>query len=128
MDKNDLGLLLLRIGLAGVFLWFGIDKFFNSSAWQHFIPDWFPMLIPAPAFILLLGVVETIVGALVLFGLFTRFAAGLAALMLIPIIISLGYNEIGVRDFGLFLLALGISALGAGKYSLDAKFFKAIEQ
>jgi hypothetical protein len=44
--------------------------------------------------------------------------------MLIPIIISLGYNEIGVRDFGLFLLALGVSALGAGEYSLDAKFFK----
>ncbi len=124
MNKNALGLLLLRIGLASVFLWFGIDKFFNSSAWQNFIPDWFPMLMPAEAFILLLGVVETIVGVLVLFGLFTRFAAGLAALMLIPIIISLGYNEIGVRDFGLFLLALGLSALGAGAYSLDAKFFK----
>lgn len=124
MNKNALGLLLLRIGLGSVFLWFGIDKFFNSSVWQHFIPDWFPMLIPAEAFILLLGVVETIVGVLVLFGLFTRFAAGLAALMLIPIIISLGYNEIGVRDFGLFLLALGVSALGAGEYSLDAKFFK----
>ena len=126
--KSDFGLLSLRVGLGGVFLWFGIDKFFHSTAWQNFIPDWFPMLIPAQAFILLLGIVEAIVGALVLFGLFTRFAAGLAALMLIPIIISLGYNEIGVRDFGLFLLALGLSALGAGEYSLDAKFFKQTDQ
>ncbi len=124
MNKDEVGKLLLRIGLGGVFLWFGIDKFFHSSAWQNFIPDWFPMLIPGSAFILLLGVVETLVGALVLFGLFTRIAAVIAALMLIPIIISLGYNEIGVRDFGLFLLALGVSALGAGEYSLDAKVFK----
>jgi uncharacterized membrane protein YphA (DoxX/SURF4 family) len=124
MDKRAAGLLLLRIGLGGVFLWFGIDKFFHGSAWQHYIPGWFPMLIPAPTFIFLLGVVETIVGAFVLFGLFTRIAAVVAALMLIPIIISLGYNEIGVRDFGLLFLALGVSVLGSGDYSLDAKFFK----
>ena len=124
MDKNDLGLLLLRIGLGSVFLWFGIDKFFHASVWQHYIPAWFPMLIPASAFILLMGVVETVVGAFVFFGLFTRLAAGLASLMLIPIIFSLGYNEIGVRDFGLLFLALGISQLGAGVYSLDAKWRK----
>ena len=127
MSKN-VGLLFLRIGLAGVFLWFGIDKFFNYESWQHFIPDWFPMLIPATSFILLLGIVETLIALLVLFGFFTRIAAGVAALMLIPIIISLGYNEIGVRDFGLLLLALGIAFLGAGAYSLDAKFFKTREQ
>ena|SRR3990172_859580 len=124
MNKNDLGLLLLRIGLGSVFLWFGIDKFFHPNIWVNYIPPWFPMLIPVSAFILLLGIVETLIGALVLFGLFTRFAAGLSALMLIPIIISLGYTEIGVRDFGLLLLALGVSALGAGIYSLDAKVFK----
>ena len=124
MNKNALGLLLLRIGLGSVFLWFGIDKFFHSIVWQNFIPDWFPMLIPAEAFILLLGVVETLVGILLLLGLFTRFAAGLAALMLIPIIISLGYNEIGVRDFGLFMLAFGLACLGAGEFSLDAKWRK----
>jgi uncharacterized membrane protein YphA (DoxX/SURF4 family) len=124
MNKSNLGLLLLRIGLGGVFLWFGIDKFFHPDIWQHYIPQWFPMLVPVSAFILLLGIVETLIGAFVLFGLFTRVSAVIAALMLIPIIISLGYNEIGVRDFGLFLLALGVSALGAGEYSLDAKFFK----
>lgn len=124
MDKNALGLLLLRMGLGGVFLWFGIDKFFHPNIWANYIPQWFPMMMSIGMFILLLGIVETLVGALVLFGLFTRTSAVIAALMLIPIIISLGYNEIGVRDFGLFLLALGISALGAGMYSLDAKVFK----
>ncbi len=124
MNKSTIGLLLLRIGLGGVFLWFGIDKFVHPAIWANYIPQWFPMLIPMSTFILLLGVVETIVGALVLFGLFTKYAAAVSALMLIPIIISLGYNEIGVRDFGLFMLALGLAFLGAGKYSLDAKWRK----
>ena len=124
MNKNDLGMLLLRIGLGSVFLWFGIDKFIHPNIWVSYIPQWFPMMMPVSAFILLLGIVETLVGTLVLLGLFTRIAAGVSAFMLIPIIISLGVNEIGVRDFGLFLLALGVSALGAGGYSLDAKIFK----
>lgn len=121
MNKNAIGLLLLRIGLGGVFLWFGTDKFINPDIWVHYIPSWFPMLIPVSLFILLMGVVETLVGLMVLAGFYTRIAAAFAALMLVPILISLGYNEIGVRDFGLLLLSFGILFLGAGEFSLDNK-------
>src|SRR5574342_1129191 len=121
MNKSAIGLLLLRIGLGGVFLWFGTDKFIHPDIWVHYIPAWFPMLIPVSLFVLLMGIAETLVGLLVLAGFYTRIAAGVAALMLIPILISLGYNEIGVRDFGLLMLALGIAFLGAGELSMDAK-------
>jgi uncharacterized membrane protein YphA (DoxX/SURF4 family) len=120
MDKH-IGLFLLRIGLGGVFLWFGTDKFIHPDIWVHYIPSWFPMLIPVSLFVLLMGIVETLIGLLVLAGFYTRIAAALAVLMLIPILISLGYNEIGVRDFGLLMLALGILFLGAGELSLDNK-------
>jgi len=127
MNKNTLGRLLLRIGLGGVFLWFGIDKFVHPDIWVNYIPDWFPMLIPVSTFILLMGVVETLVGLFTLIGFYTRTSAVIAALMLIPILVSLGYNEIGVRDFGILLLAVGIAALGAGDFSLDAQILKTRE-
>ena len=126
MNKNALGLLLLRIGLGEVFLWFGVDKFFHPFPWSQYIPPWFTSLLPMKAFtfIYLMGVFESIVGLLVLLGLFTRLASVLSALLLLGIIGSLGYNEIMVRDAGLFFLALGISMLGAGEWSLDQKMRK----
>lgn len=127
MNKTALGRLLLRIGLSGVFLWFGIDKFIHPDIWVNYIPGWFPMLIPVSAFILLMGVVESLIGLFVLIGFYTRICASIAALMMIPIIISLGYNEIGVRDFGILMLAVGIAALGAGEFSLDAQLLKTRE-
>lgn len=110
---------MLRIGLGGVFLWFGTDKFIHPDIWVNYIPQWFPMPVSTAIFIFLLGIAESIMGAAVLAGFFTRAAATTAALMLIPIIISLGYNEIGIRDFGLFMLAVGIVFLGAGEFSVD---------
>jgi len=121
VNQKTLGLLLLRVGLGGVFLWFGIDKFIHPDIWVHYIPSWFPMLIPVSIFVLLMGIVETLVSLMLLAGFYTRIAAVIAALMLIPIMISLGYNEVGVRDFGLLLLALGLAFLGAGEFSIDYK-------
>ena len=121
MNKNIIGLLLLRIGLGGVFLWFGTDKFIHPDIWVNYIPQWFPMLIPVSIFVLLMGIAETLVGLLILAGFYTRTAAVIAALMLVPILISLGYNEIGVRDFGLLLLSLGLAFLGPGGLSIDNK-------
>ncbi len=126
MKKDELGLLLLRIGLGGVFLVFGIDKFFNPKFWSAYMPPWFSGILPMEmfTFIYLLGVFEIIFGLAVLVGFCTRFSAGVCAVFLLGIIFSLGFNEIIVRDAGLFFLALGVVVLGAGVYSLDAKFFK----
>ncbi len=116
--NEDVGKLLLRIGLGGVFLWFGIDKFVHPEIWLNYIPEWFPMLVSEGLFINLLGIVESLIGFFVLVGFYSQLAAGIAALMLVPIIFSLGYNELMVRDVGLFFLAAGIAVLGSGRYSL----------
>jgi len=116
--NEDVGKLLLRVGLGGVFLWFGIDKFVHPEIWLNYIPEWFPMLVSEGLFINLLGIVESLIGFFVLVGFYSSLAAGLAALMLVPIIFSLGYNELMVRDVGLFFLAVGIAVLGSGRYSL----------
>ncbi len=126
MKKNDLGLLFLRLGLGGVFVWFGIDKFFHPNVWSAYMPGWFSSILPMGifTFIYLLGVFEIIAGSLVLFGLYTRISAVICAVFLFGIICSLGLNDVMIRDAGLLFLALGIAMLGAGSRSLDSKFRK----
>jgi len=124
MKKEDLGLFLFRVGLGGVFLWFGIDKFFRPMPWTQWIPPWFSGILPIGivTFIYLLGVIETIVGLMVLTGLYTRLGAGLASALLFGIIVSVGYNEIMIRDAGLLFLALGIAMLGPGEWTVNRIF------
>ncbi len=126
MKKEDAGLLLLRLGLGGVFVWFGIDKFFHPQFWSVFMPEWFSSVLPVElfTFIYLLGMFELIVGGLVLIGLYAKISAIICAAFLLGIIASLGLNDVMIRDAGLLFLALGISALGAGSKSLDSKFRK----
>ena len=124
--REDLCLLFFRIGLGGVFLYFGIDKFFRPLPWTKWIPEWFSALLPIDlfTFIYILGVVETIIGLMVLIGFFTRSASAVAAAFLIFLIASFGFNEIMIRDFGLMFLALGLAIIGPGCYSLDEKLKK----
>ena len=74
--------------------------------------------------ILLNGIFETIFGALLLMGYFTRIAAFLLALHLFSIAFSLGYNDIAIRDFGLALATASLIFSGAGEFSLDKNLKK----
>jgi len=114
---------IIRVGLALVLLWFGIDEIANPKNWFGFIPSW---LTTSPTFnienlIILNGILEIIVGVLLLIGFYTRIVAFIAALHLLFITIIVGYNEIGVRDFGLTLMAVSLIFSGAGVLSLDNK-------
>jgi uncharacterized membrane protein YphA (DoxX/SURF4 family) len=124
MNSRIIALVLLRLGLGGVFLVFGIDKFFHPAIWSAYIPQWFPHI---PYFIYIIGAIEAIIGLCVLIGFKTRVTSGIAAVMLFGIIGSLGYSEITVRDAGLLMTAISIVLLGAGEFSLDAQILKTRE-
>lgn len=117
--------LLLRLGLAAVLLTFGVGKFVDTVGWLAFIPPWMVPLVPIPleVFMRVVGGVEVILGALLVIGWQVRVVAILVALHLAGVLIALGYNEIAVRDFGLFMAALALAALGHGgcHYSLDGR-------
>jgi len=123
---SNLGLFFLRLGLGGVFLWFGIDKFFNPSIWSRWIPEWFAsfLFVEEFTFVYMTGVFEALIGLLLLIGLYTRLTAGIAAAMLMVIAASLGYNDIMIRDLGLAFMSMSIMMLGPGDNSLDRKFRK----
>ena len=106
--------MILRISLATVFLWFGIDKFFHPAYW---ISAWMPNFlinfgtafhISINSFVYSIGVVELLVGISLASNMFINFFAPIAAMFLIITSLSYGFNEILVGNLGIIggLLAL----------------------
>ncbi|MEK9158013.1 MAG: DoxX family membrane protein [Patescibacteria group bacterium] len=106
--------LILRLSLAVVFLWFGIDKFFHPGYW---LSVWVPQSIvdiaavfhiSANAVVFSIGVMELLVGISLATNMFVGLFALIGALFLITIPFFYGLSEAIIRDFGLIggLLAL----------------------
>ena len=115
-SKNQASLWSLKIGLAAVFLWFGVDKFFHPNYW---IDAWMPANvllfvnnfgINEIQFTYLNGIFEVVVGLSLLTGVFSRMFAFLATLFLCTVILFIGFNEVIVRDVGLIggLMAIAL--------------------
>ena len=99
--------LALRLGLAAVFLWFGIDKMFHPSYWLN---AWVPLGIQSLIgsfsltglqFIYLNGIFEILVGLSLVTGVFMKFFSVLAVLFLVSVLIFIGISEVTVRDFAM---------------------------
>ncbi|MDO8435714.1 MAG: hypothetical protein Q7S89_03490 [bacterium] len=100
---------LLRIALAFVFVWFGVDKFFHPALWEAYMPEWILSNLPFSlnAFMTLQGIGETVIGILLLTPWF-RFGALLAGLLLLAIVPIVGLTDIGIRDIALLLVAIAL--------------------
>ena len=106
--------LILRLSLAIVFLWFGIDKFFHPVYWLNaWMPDFVINLgtifhISANSLVYSIGVIELLVGISLASNMFIDFFAIIAIVFLIGISLFYGFNEVLVRDIGIIggLLAL----------------------
>ncbi len=113
----DAGLLLIRIGLAAVFIVHGWMKLSNIDATVGFFGS-----IGLPALLAwAVAIIEFVGGIMVLFGLYTCVAGGLLAAVMIGAIVtvkgSMGF--VGGYEFDLVLLltALGLASVGPGKYT-----------
>ncbi len=117
---------VIRIGLSLVFLWFGSQQLLDAPAWSGLIPQSLVEIseISATTFVYLNGIFEIVTSLLLLIGLFTRISALLLVLHLFNIIFIVGYNDIGVRDFGLAMAGLSIFLYGADTWCLDKIFLK----
>lgn len=113
----------VRIGISLVFLWFGFQQFFHASDWISWLPS-FAGILPFKAVNLILfnGLFELTFGLLLILGIYTRFSSALLGLHLIGIIFSVGYNEIGIRDFGLLTALLSIFFNGIDEWCLERKW------
>lgn len=99
--------LALRLGLAAVFLWFGIDKMFHPSYWLNaWVPERIVKILsefglPGIQFVYINGVFEILVGLSLITGVFTKFFSALAVIFLINVLLFVGINEVTVRDFAM---------------------------
>ncbi len=110
----NLSYLIIRLGLAAVFLWFGIDKLIHPAYWlEAWVPVWLIVFLAKISFsgvqfIYIAGIFEVLVGLSLIAEIFTKFFAGLAILFLFAIVVTNGLNEIMVRDVGLMASFLAI--------------------
>src|SRR3989344_8471950 len=106
--------LALRIGLAIVFFWFGIDKFLDPTYWLHaWMPAWVVPFasrfgVTASQIVYINGIFEVLIGLSLVTGVFMRFFSLLGVLFLVGIAFVVGITEITVRDAGLVGALLAI--------------------
>ena len=106
--------LFLRLGLALVFLWFGIDKFIHPDYWINaWTPLWLQSILNGMNignlnFIYANGIFEIILGLGFVFNIFVKLFALLTVIFLLIVILSFGLNEVIIRDAGLIGAALAL--------------------
>lgn len=112
---------VLRIGISLVYLWFGFQQFVDVTQWVGFIPPDILAFSPVDAETLvhLNGAVEIVFGICLLFGFFSRTSALVLALHMADITFMVGYDAIGVRDFGIVIATLASVMFGPDILSLD---------
>ncbi len=86
--------LALRLGLAAVFLWFGINKITHPSYWLN---AW----MTTSQIIYLCGVFEILTGVSLATGIFSKFFSVLAIVFLVGAAIFVSSGDVMIRDIGL---------------------------
>ena len=113
---------ILRLGLAMVFVWFGTNQLLDQGMWTRLVPVSLVSMtgLTAVTIVKLNGIFELIMATLLAFGICIRVVAWLLVLHLISIIYQLGLSAVGIRDIGLMVGMLSVAFHGADAYSYDA--------
>lgn len=121
MKLKQLAPVVLRIGLALVFIWFGTQQLLDVKMWVGLVPDFVISIshVSATTLVHFNGAFEIVFGLALLVGISTRVTAFLLALHIIDIMFVVGYGPIGVRDFGLSVATVAIFLNGADFFTLD---------
>lgn len=112
---------LMRLTLGSVFIFAGVLKLFFDVAPPI---EKIIFFMPKETSVALLGILEFVVGALLLIGLLTRAASVVAALLLVGFVLSsvaLGVfvTQFMIKDLVLLAAALHFAAHGASAFSAD---------
>ena len=111
ISRQKFGIHLLRLGLAGVFLWFGSSQLIDSLRWVTMVPEWAVNLLHIPPAMIVManGLFEVILASILAVGFFVRVTSFVLALHLILIAFDFGLTATGVRDIGLVIAAFALS-------------------
>ena len=110
--NNPKALLILRLGLAFVFLYASISSFLFPQNWVWFIPDWITKIIPAEPMLMAHASFELVLGIWLIYGRKLFYAACIAALDLTAIMLpNIGIFDTVFRDVGLLTSAIALALL-----------------
>jgi putative oxidoreductase len=122
-----LTLLLLRCGLATVFIYHGYPKLFGST--ERFVESFQTLGLPA-YFVYVVGAIEFFGGVALLLGLFTRVAGLLLLFDMAAAMWKYNLNEgiYAVREYELPLIlglaSLAVAGTGGGQFTLSRLFLR----
>lgn len=119
MDYKTFAPILLRLSLSLLFLWFGVSQLIDQESFVSYVPSWVPIDIFTA--VMLNGIMEIVLGVLLAIGFFTRISAVLLAVHLVGIAISLGYNDLAMRDWALAFATVSVALYGPDEWSLDSQ-------
>ncbi|TAL49264.1 DoxX family membrane protein [Patescibacteria group bacterium] len=107
---KKISFLILRIGLAIVFIWIGISILKNPEAWGAFLKPWALALLPIPLKEAMLGtaILDLVIGGLLLSNTLIWLAALLGSIHLLVVLITSGIDDVTVRDIGLLAATLAL--------------------
>lgn len=115
--NTNLGLLVLRVVLGGIFLYHGIGKLTNMEQTIGF----FQMMHFSTFWAWVVAIVETGAGLAVIVGIWTRVSAMFLAIIMIVAIVSVkagkGFQAAEI-DIVLLGLSLSIALIGCGRYAV----------
>jgi uncharacterized membrane protein len=115
MDRKSLAVHILAAGLGFVFIMFGIWKFTDPLIWKSFMPRWIDGFLSLDVYnwLSFIGTIELLLGVAVIIPVrkVRRVATALIAIHLVAVIVMVGWNDVGVRDIGLFLSSVALLLL-----------------
>lgn len=123
--RDNLASLVIRLGLAALFLFTGISKILNFASTKSLVEN--SGLSFLTFWAVLLIITEISLGALFLFGLFTRITGFFGVVLLIIILIMYNSKNINnpaeivdvFKNLIIMFSSLSLVFSGPGKYSLD---------
>jgi len=114
---------ILRLSVSFIFLWFGVNQLANPQWFIGYLPLWSLKIVSASTLLVINGLVEIVLGLLLLLGIAVRLSALLLSLHLLSITLSLGYNDVAVRDLGLTLATFSVFLAGDDRWCLGKRIF-----
>jgi uncharacterized membrane protein YphA (DoxX/SURF4 family) len=110
MGNSKLVTILLRLSIASVFLYAAIAATLQPFNWIGYIPQVARNIFPAQMLLLGFSLYELMLGMWILSGWKAMYAASLAALTLLGIIVA-NFSQIDIlfRDFAIFFAAVALA-------------------
>ena len=113
---------LVRYGVGLVFFLFGISQLINPILWISWVPQFIPF--DPKVVVIANGIFDLFIGGFLILGLFLRVFSFIGIIHLIGITASVGYNDIGIRDFGILLALIAVFLHGPDQYCIDSLWNK----